>query len=68
MSQEVAAQASNNPACYIAETGWPSGTSNATEGNNGAASPGGDASIANLQTFMDTFVCQANKNGTEYFL
>jgi glucan 1,3-beta-glucosidase len=37
------------------------------EGNNGVASPEGDASIANLQTFLDTFVCQANANGTDYF-
>lgn len=25
------------------------------------------ASEANLQTFLDTFVCQANTNGTGYF-
>lgn len=25
------------------------------------------ASSANLQTFLDTFVCQANTNGTGYF-
>lgn len=42
-------------------------TMTASEGNNGVASPQGDASIANLQTFLDTFVCQANANGTDYF-
>jgi len=31
--------------------------------NNGASA----ASIANLQKFLDTYVCQANKNGTGYF-
>ncbi|WWC71096.1 uncharacterized protein I206_105049 [Kwoniella pini CBS 10737] len=62
-----AALASNNPAVYIAETGWPTQSMNASEANDGAASPGGDASIANLQTFLDTFVCQANNNGTGYF-
>ena len=25
------------------------------------------ASVANLQTFIDTFVCQANSAGTQYF-
>ena len=25
------------------------------------------ASVANLQIFLDTFVCQANQNGTGYF-
>jgi glucan 1,3-beta-glucosidase len=40
---------------------------NVTEANNGAGSPAGDASVANLQTFLDTFVCEANTNGTKYF-
>ena len=31
--------------------------------NNGAST----ASIPNLQEFLDTYVCQANKNGTGYF-
>jgi len=31
--------------------------------SNGAST----ASIANLQKFLDTYVCQANKNGTGYF-
>lgn len=38
-----------------------------TEANNGVAGSQGDASIANLQTFLDTFVCAANANGTDYF-
>ncbi|WWC62957.1 uncharacterized protein I303_105555 [Kwoniella dejecticola CBS 10117] len=62
-----AALASNKPAVYIAETGWPTQSMNASEANDGAGSPQGDASVANLQTFLDTFVCQANANGTNYF-
>lgn len=49
---------------FIAETGWPTGTDNATEGINGANAP---ASVAGLQTFLDTFPCQADRNGTEFF-
>ena len=52
---------------YIAETGWPSKSSDAESANDGAGSPQGDASIANLQTFLDTYVCAANKNNTGYF-
>jgi len=48
---------------YIAETGWPSQSSDAGNANNGAST----ASEANLQIFLDTFVCQANQNGTGYF-
>lgn len=45
-----AEQAPNKPAVYIAETGWPSQSLNATDANSGAGSPQGDASIANLQS------------------
>lgn len=38
-------------------------SSDAGNANNGAS----DASEANLQIFLDTFVCQANQNGTGYF-
>ncbi|KAI5449986.1 hypothetical protein NCC49_003877 [Naganishia albida] len=64
---DIANSVPNKPRCAIAETGWPTNTMTASEGNNGVASPQGDASIANLQTFLDTFVCQANANGTDYF-
>jgi exo-beta-1,3-glucanase (GH17 family) len=53
----------NKPKMYIAETGWPTKSSDAGNANNGASA----ASEANLQIFMDTFACQANKNGTGYF-
>ncbi|KAL5634135.1 hypothetical protein ACGC1H_006086 [Rhizoctonia solani] len=54
---------SNKPAMYIAETGWPTKSSSAAAATNGAA----DASVANLQVFLDTFVCAANTNQTNYF-
>ncbi|PPQ78762.1 hypothetical protein CVT26_005710 [Gymnopilus dilepis] len=54
---------SNNPSMYIAETGWPTKSSDAGNESNGPST----ASIANLQVFLDTFVCQANTNGTQYF-
>ncbi|KAL0949275.1 hypothetical protein HGRIS_009353 [Hohenbuehelia grisea] len=58
-----AAALPNRPKMYIAETGWPTKSSDASNANNGAS----DASVAGLQTFIDTFVCQANTNGTGYF-
>jgi exo-beta-1,3-glucanase (GH17 family) len=54
---------SNKPDMSIAETGWPTQSSDAGNESNGPST----ASEANLQKFMDTFVCQANQNGTEYF-
>ncbi|THH32245.1 hypothetical protein EUX98_g1958 [Antrodiella citrinella] len=58
-----AAAVPNNPQMYIAETGWPTQSSDAGNANNGASA----ASVPNLQIFLDTFVCQANQNGTGYF-
>jgi exo-beta-1,3-glucanase (GH17 family) len=58
-----AAQLTNAPKMYIAETGWPTQSSDAGNSNNGPSI----ASEANLQIFLDTFVCQANTNGTGYF-
>ncbi|KAJ6623998.1 glycoside hydrolase superfamily [Mycena sp. CBHHK59/15] len=54
---------SNKPEMYIAETGWPTNSSSTDTDINGASA----ASEANLQIFLDTFVCQANANGTKYF-
>jgi exo-beta-1,3-glucanase (GH17 family) len=47
---------------YIAETGWPTASDNASLATNGAASPAG---IEGLNTFMADFVCPANSNGTD---
>jgi len=59
----VAQSLSNNPSMYIAETGWPTKSSDAGNANNGPSL----ASEANLQEFLNTFVCQANQNNTGYF-
>lgn len=48
---------------YIAETGWPTKSSDPTKANNGMS----DASIPNLQTFLETFVCPSNTNNIPYF-
>ncbi|CAE7136729.1 unnamed protein product [Rhizoctonia solani] len=53
----------NKPTMYIAETGWPTKSSSVAAQTNGAA----EASVANLQKFMDTFVCASNTNQTNYF-
>jgi len=53
----------NKPNWYIAETGWPTQATNGTSNSDGASI----ASVPDLQIFLDTFVCQANANGTEYF-
>ncbi|KAH7913798.1 glycoside hydrolase family 17 protein [Hygrophoropsis aurantiaca] len=55
---------SNNPKKNIAETGWPTDTSQLNYNPNDGPSL---ASVPNLQIFLDTFVCQANTNGTGYF-
>lgn len=47
---EIANNATNKPATFIAETGWPTKSTNAAEANSGAGSPQGDASVANLQS------------------
>ncbi|KAM0756407.1 glycoside hydrolase [Meredithblackwellia eburnea MCA 4105] len=61
--QPVCAQASNKPTCIIAETGWPTNSMTAANMTYQAATAG----IPELQTFLDTFVCLANQNGTQYF-
>lgn len=60
---QVAAALTNKPTMYIAETGWPTNSLDAAHQSDGAST----ASVANLQTFLDTYVCQANKNNTGYF-
>jgi exo-beta-1,3-glucanase (GH17 family) len=60
----LAQSTSKKPPMYIAETGWPTNSSTSTAMQNGG---GAAASVANLQTFINTFVCQANNNNTGYF-
>jgi len=59
----LAQATTNKPVMSIAETGWPTASDNAGNESNGPSL----ATEANLQTFLDTFICQANANGTEYF-
>ncbi|KAK9894951.1 glycoside hydrolase family 17 protein [Cystobasidium minutum MCA 4210] len=60
--ENVVSKAGNTPA-YIAETGWP--TQSMTRAN--ATLGGAVAGISQLQTFLDTYVCQANANQSAYF-
>ncbi|KZV65562.1 glycoside hydrolase family 17 protein [Peniophora sp. CONT] len=60
---EPAAALTNKPTMYIAETGWPTASDNTTSESNGPSM----ANTTNLQIFLDTYVCQANANGTGYF-
>lgn len=59
----LAAQTPNNPELIIAEIGWPSQSSDAAHATDGPSS----ADIPTLQTFMDSWICQANTNQTKYF-
>ncbi|TEB30061.1 glucan 1,3 beta-glucosidase [Coprinellus micaceus] len=59
-----AAALPNKPDMYIAESGWPTKSSDAEHATNGGP---GVASEAGLQDFLDTFVCQANTQGVKYF-
>jgi len=59
----LADQLPNKPQMSIAETGWPTKSSDAADATDGPS----EASEANLQTFLDTFICQANQAGVQYF-
>jgi exo-beta-1,3-glucanase (GH17 family) len=54
----------------ISETGWPSDGGKDCGGATGdctAGQPGAVASVDNMNTFMNDWVCQALDNGTDYF-
>lgn len=52
----------------IAEVGWPTAGGNNCGGSPCASKTDGSvASIENLNTFMETWVCPALENGTDYF-
>ena len=54
----------------ISETGWPSGGGTDCGGADGtcaAGQSGAVASVDNMNTFMNEWVCQAMENGTDYF-
>ncbi|PWN47771.1 glycoside hydrolase [Violaceomyces palustris] len=56
----TALTASNKPQLFIAESGWPSGANE----TRFLADGGAVAGIDQLNTFLDTFVCQSNANYT----
>jgi exo-beta-1,3-glucanase (GH17 family) len=59
-----ASQLPNKPKMYVSETGWPTASSDPATAINGG---GAAASVANLQIFIDGFVCKANQQGLGYF-
>jgi exo-beta-1,3-glucanase (GH17 family) len=59
----VANKLANKPQMSIAETGWPTYSSTTAEQTDGAS----DASVANLQIYLNNFVCQSNTQGIPYF-
>ncbi|BGP49521.1 hypothetical protein JCM10450v2_005413 [Rhodotorula kratochvilovae] len=59
----LAEAAANKPTAYIAETGWPTQSMTPENATYGAAVAG----VSELQTFLDTYPCQANQNQSYYF-
>lgn len=57
---DVATCNTYNTEMFIGETGWPTDSLNASLATDGPSI----ASAGNLDTFLDTFVCQANTNNT----
>lgn len=53
--------APNKPALYVAEAGWPTGANETRL----ATYQGATAGVQELNTFLQTFVCQSNANVTQ---
>ncbi|GAA5991014.1 hypothetical protein JCM10908_006499 [Rhodotorula pacifica] len=53
----------NKPTPYVAETGWPTASMTPANATLGAAVAG----VSELQTFLNTYPCQANANNSYYF-
>ncbi|KAJ1024087.1 hypothetical protein NDA16_002926 [Ustilago loliicola] len=53
--------APNKPTLYVAEAGWPTGANETRLETYQAATAG----VSELNTFLDTFLCQSNANVTE---
>ncbi|KAJ4128251.1 hypothetical protein NW768_008539 [Fusarium equiseti] len=51
----------------ISETGWPTGGGTHCGGTSTSCTKGSVAGVDELNTFMEDWVCQALKNGTNYF-
>ncbi|PWN24140.1 glycoside hydrolase [Microstroma glucosiphilum] len=56
---ETIASASNDPPSYISAIGWPSAAQSGTSTTL--------SSLTNVQAMLDSYVCEANTNGTGYF-
>jgi exo-beta-1,3-glucanase (GH17 family) len=56
---DVANALANKPQMYIGEMGWPTADASTTAASN--------ASVGNLQRFINDFVCPANLQGLKYF-
>ena len=54
---QLAQSLTNQPTMYIAETGWPTASDNATTESNGPSM----ANTTNLQIFLDSYVCQVSR-------
>jgi len=57
---DLAAALPNKPLMYMAEVGWPTFSSVPVVSSS-------EASVPNLQFFIDNFVCTANTQGIKYF-
>lgn len=62
----LSTMASNKPKNIISETGWPS-AGGMDCGAAKSCTNGSVAGISEMNTFLDTFVCQALANGTTFF-
>ena len=60
--EKPASVATNNASIEIGETGWPTGSDFHQVQN---ASYPSLANVSNLQIFLDSYICQANANGTK---
>lgn len=56
----ISNEVSNKPTPYIAETGWPTASMTPENATLGAAVAG----VSELQTFLNTYPCQANANSS----
>jgi exo-beta-1,3-glucanase (GH17 family) len=67
-THDVVLTAGTNKKNIISEVGWPSEGGNDCGGATCTSSTQGSvAGITEMNTFMDTFVCQGLANGTDYF-
>jgi len=67
-NKDVVLTAGTTKENIISEVGWPStGGNDCGQGTCTSSTDGSVAGIDEMNTFMDTFVCQSLANGTNYF-